>query len=89
MLGAGTTDSPERELWFADFLDDRSVWSSLRAALEQRGFVPDTEIVLKRPGGGHCSVLVSGAMERRGDGLPGVAHFVAKDISQRKTLEQQ
>jgi len=74
---------------FAEFLADNEGWPILRKDLDRHGFVPDTEIQLRRTDDSLLSVLLSGAAERRANGDILSVHFLIKDISQRKAMEMQ
>jgi PAS domain S-box-containing protein len=89
MLGIShLRDLPERIL-FKDFFVHPENWNSLRDTLHVRGFIADTEILLKRHNGTHFSALVGATSDWRPNGNESTIHFLVKDISQRKAIENQ
>lgn len=88
LLGLPGHEAPE-EAHFSDFLEQPHAWSELRDTLHRQGYIADTEVRLKRHNGTHLSALLSGAAERSGEGAIDTIHFLIKDISQRKAMEQQ
>jgi signal transduction histidine kinase len=53
------------------------------------GFFSDAEVQLKHRDGSSISVLISGAVEKQDCRETSTAHFLVKDISQRKAMEKQ
>ena len=78
-----------KEARFSDFLDKPDSWSNLQNTLQRQGYIADTELRMKRHNGTQLSALLSGAAERDSEGTIDTIHFLIKDISQRKAMEQQ
>jgi len=89
MLGIGEDGRPLEEVEFGMFFGDRGDWERLRQAFILQGYVADEEVPLKRLDGAAFNGLISGRMEGGEDGGACIYHLLVKDISRRKTMEQQ
>jgi two-component system, NtrC family, sensor kinase len=73
-----------------DFLDAPAVWPDLFGQLRRDGFLINQELQLRGRDGRRFSALISAKLECLDMEEPFEAiHFIAKDISQRKAMEQQ
>lgn len=88
MLGLPDHHVPH-ESRFTDFFEKPEEWQVLDTTLHNQGYIADTEIRLKRQNGTQLSALLSGTAEKHGNGHIDTIHFLIKDISQRKAMEQQ
>ncbi len=74
---------------FKDFFSEETDWERIEKMLENKGFITNIEIELKRSDGARMGSLVSGSYDR---GLPvqeETIHFIVKDIEQRRMMEKQ
>ncbi|HOI94891.1 MAG TPA: ATP-binding protein [Syntrophobacter fumaroxidans] len=89
MLGVSMEDTLSGKVFLKDFLHSPADWDRLENELIARGYVPDTELLFRKPDHSAFSVLLSCATENFADGRFDAIHLLVKDISQRKTMEQQ
>lgn len=89
MLGLSIEEILSGEVFLGEFLHNPEDWSRLEAELKAKGYVPDTELLMKKTDHSPFSVLLSCATENFSDGRFDAVHLLVKDISQRKTMEQQ
>lgn len=89
MLGISWEQQGGVRIFFQDFFHDPAAWQALHDDLASQGYTLPTEVELKRPGGAHFSVLLSAAVEAHADKNGEGIHFLVKDISQRKAMQQQ
>ncbi|NSW85518.1 MAG: PAS domain S-box protein [Syntrophobacteraceae bacterium] len=74
---------------FKDFFIFEQDWSSVAAAMQADGRIPETEFRLRGTGGVQFSGLLSGTAEKSSACGSVTMHFLVKDISRRKNMEQQ
>ncbi len=89
MLGLSNSTISSGGCFFQDSFETPDDWTSLTQDLKQRGYAADREISMKRADKSCFNGLISGSVEERTDGTPEIYHFLIKDISQRKAMEQQ
>ncbi|MDR3556760.1 MAG: ATP-binding protein [Syntrophobacteraceae bacterium] len=89
MLGLSSDDISSGRRLFQDFFETTDDWNFLKQTLEQMGYVADTEISMKRADNSCFSGLISGGVQDQPGENPGSHHFLVKDISYRKAMEQQ
>lgn len=89
MLGRSNADISSGACLFQDCIEMQEDWTSLKQALQQWGYVADMEVSMKRTDNTCFNGLISGSVEDRANGDAEIYHFLVKDISQRKALEQQ
>ncbi len=83
-------EHPEKDLpAFSGYFQSTEDWRHLSDILRKEGFAPDTEIQLKRDDGTSISVIMNAAAEKDREGNVSSIQLMAKDISQRKAMEQQ
>jgi PAS domain S-box-containing protein len=89
MLGLSRDDISSDNRLFQDSFESPADWSSLKRTLHKLGYVADTELLMKRADTTCFSGLISGSVEDQSNGNPRIYHFLVKDISYRKAMEQQ
>ncbi|MFZ2446949.1 MAG: ATP-binding protein [Syntrophobacteraceae bacterium] len=88
MLGIGNEEDLNPGL-LPDFFHTEGDWEKIAETLNKTGFTPDMEVRLKRRDGASLSVILNTATEMDPDGNVSAIHLTAKDISQRKAMQQQ
>ncbi len=76
-------------IFLRDCFQSPADWHCLTTALKTSGFTPDTEVQLRKGDGTAFSAIVSASAQRDPDGSIAAIDLLAKDISQRKAMEQQ
>jgi PAS domain S-box-containing protein len=89
MLGSAQAVDFADRAYFNDFFREPEEWKSIERALQSKGYVSDTEVLLRRNNEASFSALLSGTAESRDDGKVDSIHFLVKDISQRKAMQNQ
>ncbi len=89
MLGLSSGEVSSGNRSFQDSLETPGDWNSLKQALTQQGYVADTELPMKRADNTGFNALISGSLEDQTNGNAQIYHFLVKDISYRKAMEQQ
>jgi two-component system, NtrC family, sensor kinase len=85
----GITGNEARPPAFFDFFETERDWKDLIETLQRAGLTTDVETQLKRLDGTVFSVIMNTVVEKEPDGKIAEIHIMAKDISQRKVMEQQ
>ncbi len=73
----------------ARFLVRPEAWGEIGAAIARRGFVQNVELELRRTDGALLAVLVSAVRDREGAGDDATVHLIARDIEERRRLQEQ
>ncbi|MDR3569246.1 MAG: ATP-binding protein [Syntrophobacteraceae bacterium] len=89
MVGLCGGDMSSGSRLLQDYFETVGDWSSLQRTLQGQGYVVDTEVSMKRADNTLFSGLISGSVEDRSRGNGEIYHFLVKDISYRKAMEQQ
>jgi PAS domain S-box-containing protein len=89
MLGLGGQGEISGKTRFTAFFQNPDDWGNLETILHKEGQIIGMEVLLRRADGSSFSALISGTAERHPDGSINAIHLLAKDISQRKTMEKQ
>ncbi|MGC9195473.1 MAG: two-component system sensor histidine kinase NtrB [Syntrophobacteraceae bacterium] len=89
MLGLSKAEVSIENCFFQDAFETPGDWTCLKQALKQRGYVADREVLMKRTDKSCFNALISGSVEDRTNGKAEIYHFLVKDISRRKAMEQQ
>ena len=89
MLGLSAEEVAPGKRLFQDFFESPEDWDAIRQALQKPGYVADAEMAMKRADSACFFGLISGSLENQPEGNPEIHHFLVKDISYRKAMEQQ
>ncbi len=89
MLGENATGFRAGERKIQDYIDNPEDWNRLNDLLEHQGFTSSDEIKLRTGDGSVRSALISSGLDKGDDEKEDIIHFLAKDIEQRKLMEQQ
>ncbi len=89
MLGLSMGEISSGNRLFQDSFETPDDWNSLKQSFQQLGYVADTEISMKRADNTCFNGIISGSVEYQPNGNPGIYHFLVKDFSYRKAMEQQ
>lgn len=93
MLGIDSLDPQEKDgtrgMFFGSFFVDPKEWETLKGRLERECYISDAEIELIGRDGREISALLSAASQCDLLEKAEIFHFVGKDISQRKAMQQQ
>jgi two-component system, NtrC family, sensor kinase len=89
MLGFNDEDKELKVKRFQDFFPNKTDWKTLMATIKKRGFISNYEVTLKRMDGSDMSSLISGSLDNELSMEADTVHFLAKDIEQRKLIENQ
>lgn len=79
----------DKRLSFGMFFARREEWDQLKERLQREGSVTDAEVELAGRDGREISALLSAASQCDVSEKTEIFHFVVKDISQRKAMQQQ
>jgi two-component system, NtrC family, sensor kinase len=90
MLGIAAAVGAEGKDRFQDFFSNQNEWHELLGGLIRDGAIINQELQLQGHDGRQFSALISAKVERteQGEAFEAI-HFLVKDISQRKAMEQQ
>ena len=89
MLGLSNSDISSGNRLFQDSFETVTDWCSLKQTLQELGYVADAEISMRRADNTCFNGLISGSAEDKSSGNAEIYHFLVKDISYRKAMEQQ
>lgn len=89
MLGCNYGDKKLKISRFQDFFPNKADWEKLIATIKKKGFISNYEVTLKRKDGSEMSSLISGSLDNELSTEDDTVHFLAKDIEQRKLIENQ
>lgn len=89
MIGLNSRECAQTKKMFQDFFAEADEWRSVIDTIRRRGFAGNAEIQLLADDGRKIRVLLSGALDRSERGGNGTVHFLAKDIEEKRTAEEQ
>lgn len=84
MLGITSPDGA-----MSDYFRSKEGWESHISALRKDGFIPDSEVQLRKQNKTTFNAIMNAAAEKDSDGNVTSIQIMVKDISERKTMEQQ
>ncbi len=85
----GPVEGGEGRLSLCSFFEQPKDWERLKEQLQRSCYVTDDEVVLVRQDGREISALISASSQCDLQEKTEVFHFVVKDITQRKIMQQQ
>jgi PAS domain S-box-containing protein len=89
LTGYGKADMLEKKMGIKDFLSHDSEWDKIRSLLEAHEYIVNEETDFVRPDGSLVRVLITGGVDYGAFGCGKSFHFIIKDISDKKQMEQQ
>jgi len=89
MIGMDSRDCRRENKQFRDFFADTSEWRAVIEKIRKDGFAGNAEVQLTVKNRRRVRVLLSGALDRKDADGKSTIHFLAKDIEEKRAVEEQ
>jgi PAS domain S-box-containing protein len=89
MIGLDSKECHQTKKQFQDFFADKDEWHAVIEKIRSEGFTGNAEIRLLGSNGRRLRVLLSGTLDHGEPSEGSTVHFLAKDIEEKRTVEEQ